>query len=44
MLAARAWWKASGQEFSLTTPEGLALTGLAEALLRTPDASTQDRS
>ena len=31
------------QEFSLTTPEGLALMGLAEALLRTPDASTQDR-
>ena len=31
------------QEFSLTTPEGLALMGLAEALLRTPDATTQDR-
>ncbi|HKD46895.1 MAG TPA: proline dehydrogenase family protein, partial [Rhizomicrobium sp.] len=31
------------QEFSLTTPEGLALMGLAEALLRTPDAGTQDR-
>src|ERR1700689_2084125 len=31
------------QEFSLTTPEGLALMGLAEALLRTPDANTQDR-
>jgi len=31
------------QEFSLTTPEGLALMGLAEALLRTPDAETQDR-
>ena len=31
------------QEFSLTTPEGLALMGLAEALLRTPDAATRDR-
>src|SRR6185312_503329 len=31
------------QEFSLTTPEGLPLMGLAEALLRTPDANTQDR-
>ncbi len=31
------------QEFSLSTPEGLALMGLAEALLRTPDASTRDR-
>jgi RHH-type proline utilization regulon transcriptional repressor/proline dehydrogenase/delta 1-pyrroline-5-carboxylate dehydrogenase len=31
------------QEFSLTTPEGLALMGLAEALLRTPDADTRDR-
>ncbi|HEX4105979.1 MAG TPA: proline dehydrogenase family protein, partial [Rhizomicrobium sp.] len=31
------------QEFSLTTPEGLALMGLAEALLRTPDSNTQDR-
>src|SRR5438067_401642 len=31
------------QEFSLSTPEGLALMGLAEALLRTPDAATQDR-
>jgi len=31
------------QEFSLTTPEGLTLMGLAEALLRTPDANTQDR-
>ena len=31
------------QEFSLSTPEGLALMGLAEALLRTPDADTQDR-
>lgn len=31
------------QDFSLTTPEGLALMGLAEALLRTPDAQTRDR-
>jgi RHH-type proline utilization regulon transcriptional repressor/proline dehydrogenase/delta 1-pyrroline-5-carboxylate dehydrogenase len=31
------------QEFSLSTPEGLALMGLAEALLRTPDAGTRDR-
>jgi RHH-type proline utilization regulon transcriptional repressor/proline dehydrogenase/delta 1-pyrroline-5-carboxylate dehydrogenase len=31
------------QEFSLSTPEGLALMGLAEALLRTPDADTRDR-
>ncbi len=31
------------QEFSLSTPEGLALMGLAEALLRTPDATTRDR-
>ena len=31
------------QEFSLSTPEGLALMGLAEALLRTPDAATRDR-
>jgi RHH-type transcriptional regulator, proline utilization regulon repressor / proline dehydrogenase / delta 1-pyrroline-5-carboxylate dehydrogenase len=31
------------QEFSLSTPEGLALMGLAEALLRTPDAETRDR-
>src|SRR5580700_7906919 len=31
------------QEFSLSTPEGLALMGLAEALLRTPDAVTRDR-
>jgi RHH-type proline utilization regulon transcriptional repressor/proline dehydrogenase/delta 1-pyrroline-5-carboxylate dehydrogenase len=31
------------QEFSLSTPEGLALMGLAEALLRTPDVATQDR-
>ncbi|HVZ28113.1 MAG TPA: trifunctional transcriptional regulator/proline dehydrogenase/L-glutamate gamma-semialdehyde dehydrogenase, partial [Rhizomicrobium sp.] len=31
------------QEFSLSTPEGLALMGLAEALLRTPDANTRDR-
>ena len=31
------------QQFSLSTPEGLALMGLAEALLRTPDASTKDR-
>jgi RHH-type proline utilization regulon transcriptional repressor/proline dehydrogenase/delta 1-pyrroline-5-carboxylate dehydrogenase len=31
------------QQFSLSTPEGLALMGLAEALLRTPDAATRDR-
>ena len=31
------------QEFSLSTPEELALMGLAEALLRTPDAGTRDR-
>jgi RHH-type transcriptional regulator, proline utilization regulon repressor / proline dehydrogenase / delta 1-pyrroline-5-carboxylate dehydrogenase len=31
------------QEYSLSTPEGLALMGLAEALLRTPDAATRDR-
>jgi len=31
------------QQFSLSTPEGLALMGLAEALLRTPDAGTRDR-
>src|SRR3569833_1593564 len=31
------------QEFSLSTAEGLALMGLAEALLRTPDAATRDR-
>jgi RHH-type transcriptional regulator, proline utilization regulon repressor / proline dehydrogenase / delta 1-pyrroline-5-carboxylate dehydrogenase len=31
------------QQFSLSTPEGLALMGLAEALLRTPDADTRDR-
>jgi RHH-type proline utilization regulon transcriptional repressor/proline dehydrogenase/delta 1-pyrroline-5-carboxylate dehydrogenase len=31
------------QQFSLSTPEGLALMGLAEALLRTPDAVTKDR-
>ncbi|WP_091737305.1 bifunctional proline dehydrogenase/L-glutamate gamma-semialdehyde dehydrogenase PutA [Phenylobacterium immobile] len=31
------------QEFSLSTPEGLALMCLAEALLRTPDAETRDR-
>src|SRR5579863_963669 len=31
------------QEFSLSTPEGLALMGLAEALLRTPDDGTRDR-
>uniref|UniRef100_UPI0015774F83 proline dehydrogenase family protein n=1 Tax=Sphingomonas bacterium TaxID=1895847 RepID=UPI0015774F83 len=30
-------------QFSLDTAEGLALMGLAEALLRTPDARTQDR-
>ena len=30
-------------EFSLSTQEGLALMGLAEALLRTPDSATQDR-
>jgi RHH-type proline utilization regulon transcriptional repressor/proline dehydrogenase/delta 1-pyrroline-5-carboxylate dehydrogenase len=31
------------QEFSLSTPEGLALMGLAEALLRTPDSETKNR-
>ena len=31
------------QEFSLSTPEGLALMCLAEALLRTPDEATRDR-
>lgn len=31
------------QEFSLAAPEGLALMGLAEALLRTPDDATRDR-
>ncbi|MDG2520785.1 bifunctional proline dehydrogenase/L-glutamate gamma-semialdehyde dehydrogenase PutA [Caulobacter segnis] len=31
------------QEFSLSTPEGLALMCLAEALLRTPDEETKDR-
>jgi RHH-type proline utilization regulon transcriptional repressor/proline dehydrogenase/delta 1-pyrroline-5-carboxylate dehydrogenase len=31
------------QEFSLSTREGLALMGLAEALLRTPDVATQHR-
>jgi RHH-type proline utilization regulon transcriptional repressor/proline dehydrogenase/delta 1-pyrroline-5-carboxylate dehydrogenase len=31
------------KQFSLSTPEGLALMGLAEALLRTPDAATRDR-
>ena len=31
------------QEFSLSTPEGLALMGIAEALLRTPDAATKDQ-
>src|ERR1700685_1838303 len=31
------------REFSLSTPEGLALMGLAEALLRTPDAAARDR-
>src|SRR5438552_1652103 len=31
------------QQFSLSTPEGLALMGLAEALLRTPDVATKDR-
>jgi len=31
------------QQFSLSTPEGLALMGLAEALLRTPDSATKDR-
>lgn len=30
------------QEFSLSTPEGLALMCLAEALLRTPDERTRD--
>lgn len=31
------------QEFSLSTPEGLALMCLAEALLRTPDPETRDQ-
>ncbi|MEW6435627.1 MAG: bifunctional proline dehydrogenase/L-glutamate gamma-semialdehyde dehydrogenase PutA [Pseudomonadota bacterium] len=31
------------QEFSLSTPEGLALMCLAEALIRTPDERTRDR-
>ena len=31
------------QEFSLSTPEGLALLCIAEALLRTPDEQTRDR-
>src|SRR5690349_2926332 len=31
------------REFSLSTREGLALMVLAEALLRVPDAATQDR-
>ena len=31
------------QEFSLSTPEGLALMCLAEALLRTPDEESRDR-
>ena len=31
------------QEFSLSTPEGLALMCLAEALLRTPDEYTRDQ-
>jgi len=31
------------QQYALTTPEGLALMGLAEALLRTPDTATRDR-
>jgi RHH-type proline utilization regulon transcriptional repressor/proline dehydrogenase/delta 1-pyrroline-5-carboxylate dehydrogenase len=30
------------QEFALSSPEGLALMCLAEALLRTPDAATRD--
>ncbi|MDB5465087.1 MAG: putA, partial [Phenylobacterium sp.] len=30
------------QEFSLNAREGLALMGLAEALLRTPDEATRD--
>src|ERR1051325_11266562 len=31
------------REYSLSTPEGLALMVLAEALLRVPDAATADR-
>jgi RHH-type transcriptional regulator, proline utilization regulon repressor / proline dehydrogenase / delta 1-pyrroline-5-carboxylate dehydrogenase len=31
------------REYSLSTPEGIALMVLAEALLRVPDAATQDR-
>ncbi|HKR87328.1 MAG TPA: bifunctional proline dehydrogenase/L-glutamate gamma-semialdehyde dehydrogenase PutA [Phenylobacterium sp.] len=49
VLAARRRQKRQGvvesflQEFSLSTPEGLALMCLAEALLRTPDEHTRDR-
>src|SRR5437870_4987844 len=31
------------REYALSTPEGLALMVLAEALLRVPDAATQDK-
>ena len=31
------------REYGLSTPEGLAMMVLAEALLRVPDAGTQDR-
>src|SRR5215468_6291381 len=49
VLGARAASRGEGlvenflQQFSLSTPEGLALMGLAEALLRTPDINTKDR-
>lgn len=49
VVAARKHGKHQGvvesflQEFSLTTAEGLALMGLAEALLRTPDAATKSQ-
>src|SRR6185312_7159845 len=48
VIAARRAAKKQGvvegflQEFSLSTPEGLALMCLAEALLRTPDEATRD--
>jgi RHH-type proline utilization regulon transcriptional repressor/proline dehydrogenase/delta 1-pyrroline-5-carboxylate dehydrogenase len=47
--AARRASKRSGiveaflQRYSLSSQEGMALLGLAEALLRTPDAATRDR-
>src|SRR5215472_1660871 len=48
VIAARRIAKKQGvvesflQEFGLSTPEGLALMCLAEALLRTPDEATRD--